>query len=96
MAITIHIPTALRAFTDGTTEVSVEATKVSEALDQLASLHPTLKKHLFTEQGTVRSFVNVYANEENIRHLDGIETPLKNGDNVMIVPSIAGGKSDGK
>jgi adenylyltransferase/sulfurtransferase len=93
MAVTILIPTALRQFTDGASEVIVEAKSVAEALDGLASKHSDLQKHLFTDKKTLRSFVNVYVNEEDIRQKDGLQTVLSGNETVMLVPSIAGGKS---
>ncbi|MEI6221674.1 MAG: ubiquitin-like small modifier protein 1 [bacterium] len=91
MSNTILIPTALRQFTDGQGELTVDATTVGQALDQLVSQFPTLQQHLFNDDKAVRSFVNLYVNDENIRHKSGLDTPLASGDTVMIVPSIAGG-----
>jgi adenylyltransferase/sulfurtransferase len=91
MAVTINVPTALRQFTGGNSRIEVEATTAGEALDQLTSTHPDLRRHLYDDKNTLRSFVNVYVNDEDIRHQSGAETPLNNGDTVMIVPSIAGG-----
>jgi molybdopterin converting factor small subunit len=91
MSSTILIPTALRQFTEGQAELSVEATSVGGALEKLTTQFPILAKHLYTDQKAIRSFVNVYVNDENIRHKLGLETPLASGDTVMIVPSIAGG-----
>jgi sulfur-carrier protein adenylyltransferase/sulfurtransferase len=91
MPVSILIPTALRQFSGGAAEISVEAATAGEALDHLTARHAELKKHLFNERGALRSFVNVYVNDEDIRHSGGPDTPLKDGDTVMIVPSIAGG-----
>ncbi len=91
MAITINIPTALRQFTAGNPLVAVEATTVDEALAGLTTSHPELRRHLYDAQNALRSFVNVYVNDEDIRHRLGGKTPLQEGDSVMIVPSIAGG-----
>jgi len=91
MTVTIVIPTPLRQFADGNTEIEVEATTAGEALDQLTTRFADLRKHLFNEQDALRNFVNVYVGDEDIRHLDGAATPLKDGETLMIVPSIAGG-----
>jgi adenylyltransferase/sulfurtransferase len=91
MAVTITIPTPLRQFAAGQSEIQVEATTAGEALDQLTSTHAELRKHLFNDQNVLRNFVNVYVNDEDIRHTDGPNTPVKEGDTILIVPSIAGG-----
>lgn len=90
MAITIRIPTPLRTLTGGQDEVAVAGGTVREALDNLEKKHPGLKERLLDEKG-VRRFVNIYANEEDIRFLDNLDTSLKEGDSVSIVPAIAGG-----
>ncbi|MBA2493551.1 MAG: molybdopterin-synthase adenylyltransferase MoeB [Acidobacteria bacterium] len=81
----------MRQFADGNTEIEVEAATAGEALDQLTTQFADLRKHLFNEQDTLRNFVNVYVGDEDIRHLDGAATLLKDGETLMIVPSIAGG-----
>ena len=92
MAITIHIPTPLRPFLDGQDTVAVETEgAVGELLRQLAAANGELGKHLFGADGSLRNFVNVYVNEEDIRYQDGEDTAVKNGDTISIVPSIAGG-----
>lgn len=92
MATPIAIPTALRAFTGGAAEVSVEASTVEAALEALTTHHPELRRHLRDEAGKLRSFVNVYLGDEDIRFLpDGARTALAAGDTLIIVPSIAGG-----
>lgn len=91
MSVTINIPTALRQFTGGSSRVEVEATTAGEALDRLTALHADLRRHLYDDQNRLRSFVNVYLNDEDVRHQSAGETPLKDGDTLMIVPSIAGG-----
>src|SRR5216684_4219814 len=93
MPVTIAIPTPLRQFAAGQSEIQVEATTVGEALDQLTSTHAELRKHLFNDQNALRNFVNVYVNDEDIRHADGPNTPVKEGDTILIVPSIAGGSA---
>ena len=89
--ITIMIPTALRAFTENKSELKLETDSVEGSLGLLISQHSELKKHIMNEQGKLRSFVNIYVNEQDIRQLQGVATKIKNGDVVSIVPSIAGG-----
>jgi adenylyltransferase/sulfurtransferase len=87
---TIRIPTPLRQYTENKSAVNVEGQTAGDALDQLAQSYPQLRQHLF-ENGKLRSFVNVYLNEEDIRYLDGAETAVNENDTLMIIPSIAGG-----
>lgn len=91
MPVTITIPTALRQFTGGISRIEVEATTAGEALNRLTVVHAELRRHLYNDQDALRSFVNVYVNDEDIRHQSGGDTPIKDGDTMMIVPSIAGG-----
>lgn len=93
MPVTITIPTALRQFADGTSRLEVDAATAGEALDQLTSEHAELRRHLYDDKNALRSFVNIYVNDEDIRHQSGAATPLKDGDTLMIVPSIAGGST---
>ncbi len=93
MSVTINIPTALRQFTGGSSRVEVEASTAGEALDRLTSRHADLRRHLYDDKNALRSFVNVYLNDEDVRHQSGGETPVKDGDTLMIVPAIAGGVS---
>ena len=88
----IHIPTPLRQYAGKQPTVDVRAATVRDALAQLTTQHPDLKRHLYTEDGKLRAFVNVYLNDEDIRYLDGRENaPVKESDNLSIIPSIAGG-----
>ena len=88
----IHIPTPLRVYTGKQDTVSVEAKTVGEALSQLTAAHPDLKKHLYSEEGKLRSFVNIYLNDEDVRYLPGKETTaVTDADALSIIPSIAGG-----
>lgn len=89
--VTIHIPTPLRSYTDGQASVSIDGTTVGAALRNLAERYPDLESNLYHQNGDLRSFVNIYLNDEDIRHLDGEDTPLEAGDELSIVPSIAGG-----
>ena len=87
----IKIPTPLRQYTGGNSEVNVGGSTAGEALGNLASEHPDLQNHLYTGDGKLRSFVNVYKGDEDIRFLDGQDTQVSDGDELSIIPSIAGG-----
>ena len=89
----VKIPTPLRQYTGGNTEVEVGGTTTGEALGNLASAHPDLKQHLYTSDGKLRSFVNVYKGDEDIRYLEGQDTEVAEGDEISIIPSIAGGSA---
>jgi molybdopterin converting factor small subunit len=89
----ILIPTPLRQYADKKDAVELTATTVGEALKQLTSAHPELKKHLFTESGQLRAFVNVYLNDEDVRYLAKDQTPVSPTDTLAIIPSIAGGSN---
>jgi adenylyltransferase/sulfurtransferase len=91
MSNTIHIPTPLRPFTDKQESVQVSGGTVGELLADLTKKHDGLRKHLFTDEGKLRNFVNVYLNDEDIRYLQREATPVKPGDSLSIVPSVAGG-----
>jgi molybdopterin converting factor small subunit len=93
MAVTVIIPTPLRVYAGKKQSTEVKAGSVGDALTQLTAEFTELKKHLFTEDGQLRSFVNVYLNDEDIRYLAKDKTVTKDGDTVSIVPSIAGGCS---
>jgi molybdopterin converting factor small subunit len=88
----VKIPTPLRQYTDGNQEVDVGGTTAGEAIGNLASEYPDLKQHLYTGDGKLRSFVNLYKGDEDIRYLDGIETQVSGSDELSIIPSIAGGR----
>ena len=88
----IFIPTPLRPYAEGKDAVDVNAATISEALDALVRTHPGLRKHLFTEEGKLRAFVNLYCNDEDVRYLPEKEqTAVSAGDTLSIIPSIAGG-----
>ncbi len=91
MGVTIEIPTAFRRFTEGAPKVDSRATTVAEALNELVTRYPALSRHVRDEQGQIRQFLNVYLNEEDIRFLSGESSSLKDGDRLLLVPSIAGG-----
>jgi MoaD family protein len=92
MPVKVIIPTPLRQYTGKKDAVEVEAKTVAEALAQLTTQYGDVRKHLFTEEGKLRSFVNIYINDEDIRYLKKEHTPLHDNDVISIVPSIAGGK----
>jgi sulfur-carrier protein len=87
----IQIPSPLRQYSGKQASVDVPAKTVGEALAGLVSRHPELKRHLYNDEGKLRSFVNVYVNDEDMRYLQKEATALKDGDTISIVPSIAGG-----
>jgi len=87
----LRIPTPLRAYTSGQAEVTVNGSNISEALTDLTNQFPTIKPHLFNDGGELRPFVNLFIGEHNIKDLQGVNTPIKDGDKVMLIPSIAGG-----
>ena len=87
----LRIPTPLRAYTSGKSEVSVGGANVGEALTDLTAQYPTIKPHLFNEGGELRPFVNLFLGENNIKDLQGVNTPITDGDKLVLIPSIAGG-----
>jgi adenylyltransferase/sulfurtransferase len=91
--VKILIPTPLRQYADKQDTIEVNARTVGEALGHLTSNHPDLRKHLYTDDGRLRAFVNVYLNDEDIRYLGKEQTPVQDSDTLAIVPSIAGGIS---
>src|SRR5918996_1589963 len=95
MPNTIHIPTPLRPFTDKRESVEVSGATVGELLADLTKKHDGLRKHLYTDEGRLWNFVNVYLNDEDIRYLQKEQTLVKPGDSLSIVPSVAGGSPAG-
>jgi molybdopterin synthase sulfur carrier subunit len=91
MAVRVRIPTPLRSLTKGTADVEATGTTVLDIINDLESRFPGLRERLVDEDGEIRRFVNVYVNQEDIRFLDGDKTALKDGDEVAIVPALAGG-----
>ena len=83
MPVTITIPAPLRQFSGGQSQITVEARTAGEALDLLTSTHSALRRHLFNDQNVLRNFVNVYLNDEDIRHAEGPDTPVKDGDTIL-------------
>lgn len=92
MPVKVMIPTPLRPYAGKQDSVQLQAATVGEALSALTSQFSELKQHLFSDDGRLRSFVNVYVNDEDIRYLQKDKTPVREGDVVSIVPSIAGGR----
>jgi adenylyltransferase/sulfurtransferase len=92
--MTIFIPTPLRPFAAGKDSVEIDAATVAEALQRLTESNPDLRKHLFTPEGKIRTFVNLYLNDEDVRYLSAREaTAVTPADTLTIIPSIAGGAS---
>jgi len=93
---TVIIPTPLRKFTGNTARLNIRAGNIREAVDELTLNFPELKKHLLDEQGGIRSFVNVFVGDDDIRNLQQDQTPLKEDSVISIVPAIAGGTEGGR
>jgi molybdopterin synthase sulfur carrier subunit len=92
MAVTISIPTALRQYADGNANIQLASGSVGQLLATLVEQHPQLGKQLHNEQGQLRSFVNIYVGDEDIRYLQGAETLVPDGEMMSIIPAIAGGR----
>ena len=92
MAIKIRIPVPLRNLTQGQELVSVEGATIKAAIDSMEASYPGIKGRICDEAGKVRRFVNIYVNEEDIRFLSGIDTAVKDSDDISIIPAIAGGR----
>jgi len=91
METIVRIPTPLRTLTGGADEVTASGKTVGEVVEDLERRHPGIRERLLDEKGAVRRFVNIYVGEEDVRFLDGLRTTLKAGDQISIVPAIAGG-----
>ena len=91
MSVSVRIPTILRTYTGGDSEVSAEGATLSEVLENLDASYPGIKGRILDDQGSIRRFVNVYLNDEDVRFLGGLETSVKDGDNVTVLPAVAGG-----
>ncbi|MBN1147229.1 MAG: MoaD/ThiS family protein [Anaerolineales bacterium] len=87
----LRIPTPLRMYTNGLNEIDLQGQTVSEAMNDLVVQHPALQKHLFNSEGSLRPFINLFLNDENIHDLQGMDTPLREEDRLLLVPSVAGG-----
>ena len=91
MSVTVRIPTQLRTLTGGAGEVEIEGASVGEVLKALDVAHPGFADRLFDEAGNLRRFVNVFLADEDVRFLDGLSTPVREGETLSIVPAVAGG-----
>ncbi len=91
MAVIVRIPTQLRPLAGGSSEVDAEGTTVSDVLKSLEASHPGFADRLFDDSGRLRRFINVFVADEDIRFLDGVDTPVPDGATVSIVPAVAGG-----
>ncbi len=91
MSTFIRIPTPLRKVTNGQDKVEIKGTNVQECIEYLDSQFPGIKERLFDANGQMRNFINLYVNGEDVRHLQGLNTLIKEGDEMSIVPAIAGG-----
>ena len=91
MSVRVRVPTPLRKFTQGSDEVDVDGNTVLAMLEDLEQKHPGIKERIMDDSGKVRRFVNVYVNGDDIRFLQNVDTALKDGDSISIVPAIAGG-----
>ncbi len=88
----LRIPTPLRTYTNGQSDVIVNGSNISDALTDLTAQYPALKPHLFNDGGELRPFVNLFVGENNIKDLQGVNTPIQNGEKILLIPSIAGGQ----
>jgi adenylyltransferase/sulfurtransferase len=88
---TLKIPTPLRPYANGESSMVLPGEIVEDLLQAAVEVHPMLKKHLFNEDGQLRPYVNLFLDENNINQLEGLKTPLSDGDTVLLIPSIAGG-----
>ncbi len=88
---TLSIPSPLRPYTEGIGKIDLRSTDVGGAIQELVSIYPALASHLFTEDGNLRPYVNLFVNDEDVRYLGGLETELCDQDRLRIIPSIAGG-----
>ncbi len=91
MAIEVRIPTVLRKHTDGEKKVHGEGATLRELIDDLDTRHDGVKGALVSDEGSLHRFINIYVNDEDVRFLGGIETPLEDGDSISVLPAVAGG-----
>ena len=91
MSVTVRIPTTLRPLSGGNSTVSVEGATLGEVLSNLESAHPGFKERLFDDNGGLRRFVNLFVADDDVRYLQGLETPVPAGETVSIIPAVAGG-----
>jgi molybdopterin synthase sulfur carrier subunit len=91
MPIDVRVPTVLRAHTDGRKSVPATGTTIAEVIDDLETRHPGLRDKMLTEAGELQRFINVYLNDEDVRYLGALQTPVADGDILSILPAVAGG-----
>ena len=91
MAINVRIPTPLRKFTGGKEQVEAEGSNISEIISNLETTCPGIKEKLYDDKGAIRKFLNIYLNDEDIRFMESLETSVKDGDTIALIPAIAGG-----
>jgi len=91
MSVSVRIPTILRTYTGGDSEVSAEGATLSEVLDHLDTSYPGIRGRILDEQGQLRRFVNVYVGNEDVRFLDNLATPTPDGTQISVIPAVAGG-----
>ncbi len=91
MSVSVRIPTILRTYTGGASEVSVEGSTLSEVLDDLDANHPGIRARILDDQGAIRRFVNVYVGNDDVRFLDALDTKTPEGAQVSVIPAVAGG-----
>ncbi|MDQ1272951.1 MAG: sulfur-carrier protein [Planctomycetota bacterium] len=96
MSVTVRIPTPLRTLTKGADEVKLEGKNIKDIVENLEANYKGIKERICDNEGQIRRFVNVYLNDEDIRFIDNLKTPVKDGDHISIVPAIAGGNSADK
>jgi molybdopterin converting factor small subunit len=89
--VSVRVPTILRPYTQGVSEVSAEGSTLTEVLDSLDSSYPGIKGRVLDESGELRRFVNVYVDDDDVRFADGLQTTIKDGGQVSIIPAVAGG-----
>ncbi|HEY9410269.1 MAG TPA: MoaD/ThiS family protein [Jiangellaceae bacterium] len=95
MAVEVRIPTILRPYTDGAKAIEGAGGTLAELIEDLEARHPGLRDRLVGDDGGLRRFVNVYLNDEDVRFLDGLKTPVADGDSVTVLPAVAGGAAGG-
>jgi molybdopterin converting factor small subunit len=91
MSVTVRVPTTLRTLTAGASEVEVEGGTVAEALTALDAAHPGFRDRLLDDDGNLRRFVNVFVADDDVRFIDGMATPIPDGETLSIIPAVAGG-----
>ena len=91
MSVSVRVPTILRPYTQGASEVAVEGTTLSEVLDSLDTSYPGIKGRVLDDSGELRRFVNVYVDNDDVRFAEGLQTSIKDGGQVSIIPAVAGG-----